>query len=79
MKPQEKQVMKIASMQDFRAFRDKLNLTDRQKDIFELRYSRGLSMRQIAEEIKYNYDLVRVDMKDIREKLISVLSEEDCI
>lgn len=71
--------MKIASMQDFRAFRDTLNLTDRQKDIFELRYSRGLSMRQIAEEIKYNYDLVREDMKDIREKLIAVISEEDCI
>lgn len=79
MKPQEKKVMKIASMQDFRAFRDTLNLTDRQKDIFELRYSRGLSMRQIAEEIKYNYDLVREDMKDIREKLIAVISEEDCI
>lgn len=77
MKPEEKQVMKIASMKDFYVFRDTLNLTDRQRDIFELRYSKGLSMQEIADEIKYSYNVVREDMKDITNKVVAVIKQEN--
>lgn len=69
--------MRIASMRDFYAFRDSLNLTDRQRDIFELRYSRGLTIQAIADEIKYSYDIVRDDMKDITNKVIAVIKQEN--
>lgn len=64
-------------MKDFYAFRDSLNLTDRQRDIFELRYSRGLTIQAIADEIKYSYDIVRDDMKDITNKVIAVIKQEN--
>lgn len=75
MRPEEKQVMRIASMADFYAFRDTLNLTDRQKEIFNLRYSRGLLMQDIVKEIGFSYDIILEDMKDIRQKLVAILKE----
>lgn len=64
-------------MKDFYVFRDTLNLTDRQRDIFELRYSKGLSMQEIADEIKYSYNVVREDMKDITNKVVAVIKQEN--
>lgn len=71
----EIKVKEIASMSDFYAFRDSLNLTDRQKDIFNYRYSRGWKMCDIAAELGYTQDIIRDDMRDIRKKLTEVMRE----
>ncbi len=75
MKPEEKAVMEIVSMDDFYAFRDSLNLTDRQKDIFERRYSRGWLVSDISEDLGYCPAIIREDMRIIKKKLVAVMKE----
>lgn len=68
-------VMKIPTMDAFYELRDKLNLTDRQRDIFVLKYSRGWRNIDIAEELGVNQDTVGYDLKIIRAKLASMSNE----
>lgn len=77
MQPIEKQVMDIPTMDSFMRLRDQLNLTDRQKQIFVLKYSRGLRNIDIAEELNppVTQDTVGADVKVIRRKLAAVLKE----
>lgn len=77
MQPIEKQVMDIPTMDSFMRLRDQLNLTDRQKEIFVLKYSRGLRNIDIAEELNppVTQDTVGADVKVIRRKLAAVLKE----
>lgn len=63
-------VIRIPTMEAFFALRDKLNLTDRQREIFLLKYSRGWRNIDIAEEIGVNQDTVSKDLLDIRQKLV---------
>lgn len=71
----EIKVKEIASMSEFYALRDSLNLTDRQKVIFNYRYSRGWRMCDIAAELGYTEEALRDDMRDIRKKLAQVMRE----
>lgn len=67
-----KDVIQIPTMKDFFELRDKLNLTDRQKTIFYLKFSRGWRNIDIAEELQVNQDTVSDDLKIIRRKLAVV-------
>lgn len=80
MTPEERiaveRVVKISDMGDFYALRDKLNLTDRQREIFYLKFSRGMRNIDIAEEIDACQDTVGSDLKKIREKLVKLCYED---
>lgn len=67
-----KEVMEIPTMDAFYATRDKLNLTDRQREIFMLKYSRGWRYIDIACELGINQDTVSADMKVILQKLAAI-------
>lgn len=67
-----KDVIKISTMEAFYKLRDSLNLTDRQRIIFELRYSRGMFLQDIATELEIDKKTVRANIKIIDEKLKSV-------
>lgn len=67
MKPNE--VISISTMEEFYKIRDMLNLSDRQKEIFVMKYSRRLRHIDIAEELGISQDTVTTDLKCIREKL----------
>lgn len=77
MQPEEQKIMDIPTMEGFIKFRDSLNLTDRQKEIFVLKYSRGLRNIDIAEELNppCNQNLVGEELKIIRKKLAAVIRE----
>lgn len=70
-----KDVISIPTMDAFYELRDKLNLTDRQREIFLLKFSRGWRNIDIAEELCINQDTVGEDMKVIRSKLNSIVSK----
>lgn len=56
-------------MKEFYKIRDELNLTDKQREIFVLKYSRGWRNIDIAEELGIHQDTVTEHMRVIREKL----------
>lgn len=70
-----KDVFKIPTMDAFLNLRDKLNLTDRQRQVFVLKYSRGWRNIDIAEELGVNQDTIGEDLKIIRTKLVSIGNE----
>lgn len=69
-----KDVMRIPTMEAFYNLRDSLNLTDRQREIFFLKYSRGMRNIDIANELDppVNQDTVGDDLKIIRAKLAAI-------
>lgn len=73
----ERDVIRIPTMDAFYAFRDSLNLTDRQREIFFLKYSRGWRNIDIANELDppVNQDTVGDDLKIIRAKLAEIYRE----
>lgn len=68
----EREVIKIPTMEAFLALRDSLNLTDRQREIFVLKYSRGWRNIDIAMELEINQDTVGDELCRIRQKLVAV-------
>lgn len=70
-----KDVIKISTMDSFYALLDKLNLTDRQREIFVMKFSRGWRNIDIAEELNTTQYTVGDDLKVIREKLAAIGSE----
>lgn len=70
----ERDIIRIPTMDAFYAFRDSLNLTDRQREIFFLKYSRGWRNIDIANELEppVNQDTVGDDLKIIRAKLAEI-------
>lgn len=70
MKPED--VISIPTMDEFNKLLNSLNLSDRQREIFVLKYSRLWRNIDIAEELSINQDTVSADIKVIREKLKSV-------
>lgn len=70
MKPLE--VISISTMDEFYRVRDMLNLSDRQREIFYMKYSRRLRNIDIAEELGLNQDTISAEMKVIREKLADI-------
>lgn len=65
----EKDVIRIPTMEAFNNLRDSLNITDRQKAIFNLRYSKGMYIVDIAAELKTDRKTVQKELKVIKEKL----------
>ncbi len=70
MNPQD--VIKIPTMKEFNDLLNSLNLSDRQRQIFILKFSRLWTNLAIAEEIGVNQDTVGREMKAIREKLAAI-------
>lgn len=71
-------VIKIPTMDAFYELRDRLNLTDRQKEIFYLKFSRGMRNIDIAEELvpPVSQDTVGSEIRILREKL-AVIGKEN--
>lgn len=67
MEPYE--LIKIPTMKEFYRIRDELNLTDRQREIFVLKYSRGWRHIDIAEELQVHQDTIAEDVRIIQEKV----------
>lgn len=69
-----KDVMSLPTVKELIELRDSLNLTDRQKEIFFLKYSRGFRNIDIANELEppVCQDTVSADLRIIREKLVAV-------
>lgn len=67
-------VLKIPTMNAFFELRDKLNLTDRQRDIFLMKYSKGWTNLTIANSLEppVSQDTVSKDLRIIREKLVAI-------
>lgn len=55
--------------------REKLNLSDRQKEIFYLKYGRLWRHIDIAEELGVCQDTISSDVRDIAEKLSAIQRE----
>lgn len=64
-----KELISIPTMEEFNRVKDALNLTDRQKEIFDLKYHRGWRYLDIAEELEIHSDTVASEIKVITEKL----------
>ena len=68
----EKDVIRIPTMEAFNNFRDSLNLTDRQRTVFNLRYSKGLYIIDIATELGTDRKTIQKELKVIKEKLSGI-------
>lgn len=65
----EKELMLVGTKIKFNEILEKLQLTDRQKDIFMLKYGRGFMNADIAAEIGYCREVVSDELKIIRHKM----------
>lgn len=70
MEPRD--VIKIATMDEFNEVMDSLNLSDRQRKIFVLKYSHLWRMIDIANMLGIHQDTVADDLRVIREKLAQI-------
>lgn len=70
MEPRD--VIKIATIEEFNELLDSLNLSDRQRKIFVLKYSHLWRMIDIAELLDISQNTVAEDLRIIREKLTQV-------
>lgn len=77
MKPED--VISIPTMDEFNKIRDSINLTDRQREVFNFKYSRGWRNLDIAAELGINQDTVSADLRVIREKLKSIAKIKNSI
>lgn len=64
-----KEIFDIGTMQDLIRLRDSLNLTDRQKDIFMLRFNRGFSIIEISMKMNLSDSTVKRELKRISNKI----------
>lgn len=69
MTEQEQKLKEIGLKADFDEILAKLQLTDRQTEIFVLRYARGLTIAEIAEEITCCSRVIGKELKIIRHKM----------
>ncbi len=73
----EKELLDIATKEQFNQIMDTLQLTDRQRKIFELCFSRGWCQADISAEIGYCRSVITKEMSIIRDKMGAV-QIEDC-
>lgn len=64
-----KELSKISTMDEIIRLRDSLNLTDRQKEIFMLRFNRGFSIIQICIECNMSESTVYRELRKIGNKI----------
>lgn len=74
-----KDVIDLNTMEEFYELRDRLNLTDRQREIFYLKYSRGWRNIDIANELDppVSQDKVGDELKIIRKKLVAIAYKKE--
>lgn len=65
-------VKKLARYIDAVNVRDELNLTDRQKDVFNLLYLHGRSLLQIADSLNCSFSTIAHESSIIRKKMSSL-------
>lgn len=73
-----KDVIDVPTMAEFNHIKDSLNLTDRQREIFDMKYHRGLRHIDIAENLQIHQDTVTAELKIIREKLKKFSLDKMC-
>lgn len=64
-----KELFNIETMEDLVRLRDSLNLTDRQKRIFMLRFNRGFSIIEISMKENLSESTVKRELRKINDKL----------
>ena len=64
-----KELSKISTMDELIRLRDSLNLTDRQKEIFMMRFNRGFSIIQISIELNMSESTVYRELRKIGNKI----------
>lgn len=64
-----KELSKISTMDELIRLRNSLNLTDRQKEIFMLRFNRGFSIIQISIERNMSESTVYRELRKIGNKI----------
>lgn len=64
-----KDLSSISTMAELIELRDSLNLTDRQKEIFMLRFNRGFSIIQICIECNMSESTVYRELRKIGNKI----------
>lgn len=64
-----KELSKISTMDELIRLRNSLNLTDRQKEIFMLRFNRGFSIIQISIECNMSESTVYRELRKIGNKI----------
>lgn len=67
-----KDVMRIPTMKAFNALLDMLNLTDRQRTIFNYKYAKGWRHIDIAAELELSQDTIGDEVKVINAKLKAI-------
>lgn len=70
MEPRD--VIRIATIDEFNELLDSLNLSDRQRKIFILKYSHLWRVKDIAKILDIHKNTVDEDLRIIREKLAKV-------
>lgn len=68
----EDEIIRIPTMEAFNTLLDALNLTDRQREIFINRYSRGMFLADISVEMDIDKKTVIKELKEIRKKVREV-------
>ncbi len=72
-----KDVIRIATMDEFNRLLDSLNLSDRQRKVFVYKYSKLWRNVDIAEELKLHPDTVSDELNVIRTKLAAIHREKE--
>lgn len=67
-----KEVIDITTMDEFYSLLNSLNLSDRQREVFVMKYSRQLTHEKIAEKLGVSTDAICDDSKVIRTKLAAI-------
>lgn len=65
-------VINIPTMDEFNKLLDSLNLSDRQRKVFVLKFSKLWRNIDIAAELSVHQDTISSDMKVIRKKLAEI-------
>lgn len=68
----DKELLLIGTKEKFKEILDKLQLTDRQRKIFILKYGRGFLNEDIAAEIGFCRKIVSEELKIIRHKMAQI-------
>lgn len=72
-----KEVINIETMEEFNRLMDSLNLSDRQRKVFYLRYSKRWRNADIAAELDVHRTTISDDLNVIRTKLAAISREKN--
>ncbi len=64
-----KELFDIKTMEEFAALRDSLNLTDRQIEIFNMRFNKGCSIIELSMKLNLSTATINRELKKISNKI----------